>query len=97
MLTKKQLEDAAGCKTHACTSLNYECGMHKIRHYGATCTWQVAKTALALADMLKRFEWMHTDNTYAVYCPMCGWEKECGHKPDCELAALLKKVRGWDG
>jgi enterochelin esterase-like enzyme len=42
--------------------------------------------------MLERLEWSLQLNEHAgmVVCPSCGGTKETGHKPDCELAALLK-------
>ena len=85
MLTKKRLLDAVKCDA---TCQN--CSLIRVGEYKSDCIPEIAQTALAYRDMLERLEWVHTDNTYAVYCPICGWEKSCGHKPDCELAALLK-------
>jgi hypothetical protein len=49
------------------------------------------ETALALADMLKRLEWVkcpgHED---ILFCPHCGALQMYGHAKGCELAALLK-------
>lgn len=53
----------------------------------------------AQADMLKRLEWF-TVGVNATWdkpikmCPICRELKEKGHKPDCELAALLKESEG---
>jgi hypothetical protein len=48
---------------------------------------ETALTAIIFRDMLKRLEWVKSDNG-TLYGPVC----ECSiHKPDCELAALLKE------
>ena len=91
MLTKRQLEDAAECMSHDCES----CGVREFA--GGCCQIATAQTAIAYREMLERLEWVHTDNTYAVYCPICGWEKSCGHKPDCKLASLLKESEVEEG
>lgn len=87
LLAKRQLENFANakCSETVCASCNLydDC----IDGYIDV----IAQTALVYREMLERLEWVHTDNTYAVYCPICGWEKSCGHKPDCKLAALLKE------
>jgi hypothetical protein len=52
------------------------------------CIEEIAKAAIALADMLKRLEYNGDGGT----CPMCGYI--IGHTSDCELAALLKGLEG---
>jgi len=55
---------------------------------------EAAKTALAYREMLERLEWIMTRDTCAgewvEWCPECENRKTDGHKPNCELAALLK-------
>jgi hypothetical protein len=81
MLNRKQLEDAAECKGKC-----FQCH----RKY---CQEQIAQTALKLADMLKRLEWLVC--SYGIpgqdeHCPICREYKGDGHTKGCELAALLK-------
>ena len=90
MLTRKQLIDMAKCSCEGC-EVKFEKG---IPH----CIGKVAKTALALADTLKRLEWVEVGEREekqemipAILCPSCVNWKEDGHKADCELAALLKE------
>jgi hypothetical protein len=84
MPTKKQLKDAIKCEQKA---MCHTCAMANGQGT-ADCTMRTAQTALALADMLKRLEW----NGSYYRCPMCGRGDK--HKPDCELAALLKGLEG---
>lgn len=56
-----------------------------------------AKTALALADMVRRLEWSlkrklrKTSPECEYYCPICENNKRIGHVSDCELATLLQE------
>jgi hypothetical protein len=88
MLSRKQLEDAARCNefTLSCS----KCSNMEAQSM-VSCTEESAKTALALADMCKRKEWVkcpgHED---ILFCPHCGKMQIYGHTEDCELSALLK-------
>jgi hypothetical protein len=51
--------------------------------------------------MLKRLEWCQmtlddgvTFHETVHYCPKCGYAKTEGHKPTCELAALIARAEG---
>jgi hypothetical protein len=83
MLIKKQLEDAASCSAQDCR----KCSVKKYTGVCGSghCTEEAAQTALAYREMLERLEWVDND-----YCPVCWQYKSKGHKPDCELAVLLK-------
>ena len=84
MLTRIQLEDAAKC------CLDFDCCKcinTRLCNRPGGATQEAAQTALALADMVERLEWIDGE-----WCPICDGRFE--HKPDCELAALLEKVRG---
>ena len=90
MLSRKQLEDAAKCDDEGemmCTDCSCDGGSE----HACNTTVKAAETALALADMLKRLEWVkcpgHED---ILFCPHCGALQMYGHTKDCELAALLK-------
>ena len=102
MLTKKQLEDAAECLARFHEKTCGQCSCNKFRYgyvgsYG--CTENAAQTALAYrelaekrGDMLKRLEWSGQKGNYiADECPVCRNARYQGHKPDCEIAALLKE------
>jgi hypothetical protein len=56
-----------------------------------------AKTALAYRAMLERLEWSIKGNYVADECLICGNARYQGHKPDCELAALLKESEVEEG
>jgi hypothetical protein len=86
MLTKRQLEDAAECMSHDCES----CGVREFA--GGCCQIASAQTALAYREMLERLEW---ECNYT--CKICNGNKHTGHKPDCELAALLKESEVEEG
>lgn len=90
MLTKKQLKDASRC----CGGLCELCSCNKMRTTYHDCIRGAAKTALAYREMLERLEWIMTRDTCAgewvEWCPECENRKTDGHKPNCELAALLK-------
>lgn len=54
-----------------------------------------------LLKMLKRHEYVHQEDWGIDWCPECGGVKpgsgtdmQEGHKPDCELAALIAKAEG---
>jgi hypothetical protein len=52
-----------------------------------------------LLAMLERLEWSgryhHDMGPWGATCPRCsGLKDRAGHAKDCELAALLQKVRG---
>jgi hypothetical protein len=81
MLTYKQLQDATKCEQKA---MCHTCAMANGQGT-ADCTMRTAQTALAYREMLERLEW----NGSYYRCPMCGRGDK--HKPDCELAALLKE------
>lgn len=93
MLTRKQIEDTAGCRTNKTMCLN--CSLRA----GAICTvstTDLAKTALLYRDMLKRLEFSATlvydaqrDFIADKCCPICSGQ--CEHEPGCELATLLKE------
>jgi hypothetical protein len=98
MLTKKQLEDAATCNTDKlCSQCSIpDCNIFKDK---LDCISGIAQTALAYRKMLERLEWVEVGEREverkmvpAILCPSCDSWKEEGHKPDCELAALLKEV-----
>lgn len=88
MLTRKQLEDASECR-----KINY-CGKCLVQtgSDSQTCVEQAAQTALVLADMLKRLEWVPSGGV--KQCPCCGVYDWQAHKPDCELAELLRRLEG---
>ena len=86
MLTRRQLEDLSKCGYIHCAN----CSCAPICE-GAEM--KSARTALALADMLKRLEWCN-DGAEFGKCHVCGVFDVEGHKPDCELAALLKGLEG---
>jgi hypothetical protein len=63
--------------------------------------FEAAQTALAYRSMLERLEWVEVGEREgknemipAILCPSCDNWKEEGHKPDCELAALLRRGEG---
>ena len=94
MLTKKQLEDAAKCPQNG---LCMKCEMDWVRTlyngYFQGCISEVAQTALAYREMLKKIQFSTTqvyDNDHiAEYCcPICGGQGY--HEVDCELAKLLE-------
>jgi hypothetical protein len=92
MLTEKQLQALVGCgEKEDCTGET--CPMFETcdNDYTNKVAAEAAKTALELADMLKQLEWVY--NGGAQECPWCQNSKGAGHSDDCELAALLKKVR----
>jgi hypothetical protein len=100
MLTKKQLLDAVKCDA---TCQN--CSLIRVGEYKSDCIPEIAKTALAYrelaekrGDMLKRLEWSGQKGNYiADECPVCRNARYQGHKPDCEIAALLKGSEGEEG
>jgi hypothetical protein len=100
MLTKKQLKDAARC----CGGLCELCS-NKTRMAYQDCIREAAKTALTYrelaekrGDMLKRLEWSGQKGNYiADECPVCRNARYQGHKPDCEIAALLKESEVEEG
>ena len=99
MLTKKQLEDAAECNNSMiCSKCSIpDCNIFKDK---LDCISGLAKTALAYRDMLERLEWRSFagEHGFVDNCPICGGNKPDGifggHRPDCELAALLKESEG---
>lgn len=82
MLTEKQLQDLAK---------NY--GMEVT--VGDITAVAAARAALAYREMLERLEWVYDQQRNRMVCPICGaikaWQP---HIKNCELAALLGKVRG---
>jgi hypothetical protein len=98
ILSKKQLEDAAKCCKNEMDTENGGCLCRLQEVCGgvpAICAEKVAQTALAYRAMLERLEWVRGSQrvTGALYkfCPICGEAESHGHKPHCELAALLKE------
>lgn len=95
MITKRQLEDAARCREISCLDCSAFdiCPEHSIERID-----QFAQTALAYREILEQLEWVkcpgHED---ILYCSCCGGLQIYGHKPDCELAALLKESEGEEG
>ena len=93
MLTEKQLQDCENCGNDCINCDMCSMKFEKKRmsselcntEADSGCMLEVAQTALAYRDMLKRLEWKGS----ASRCVMCN---EYVHSPDCELAALL-----WDG
>jgi hypothetical protein len=91
MLTKKQLEIAETIQTEILWADEHGHCSFTVR--------DVAKTALAYRDMLKRLEWVlepkteypQTEWESKWFCVVCGGTKYSAHKPDCALAALLKE------
>jgi len=86
MLSEKQLRDAAKCSELKCHTCKANLGK-------GDCSVPIAQTALALADMLKRLEWILARDKYGEHitrCPDCGEEREEGHAVGCELAKILK-------
>jgi hypothetical protein len=83
MLTKRQLEDAAKCKsTEACITCrawNVVTHTHYIEYDGMSdCIEKLAQTALAYRElaekrrlMLKRLEWKGYDIIVEACCPIC--------------------------
>jgi hypothetical protein len=89
MLTMKRLEELSECKVEGPCSIGMIDGCVK-----RSCIKHIAKTALAYRNMLKRLEWSmwsRPGEELMNYCPMCDNSYRQGHKPDCELAALLKE------
>jgi hypothetical protein len=88
LLAKRQLENFANakCSETVCASCNLydDC----IDGYIDV----IAQTALVYREMLKRLEW---ECNYT--CKICNGNKHTGHKPDCELAALLKESEVEEG
>jgi hypothetical protein len=97
MLSRKQLENAAKCKTKTdCDNCIYD---KDTRINMNDCVEQSSKTALTAIDMLKRLEWVTVGDKEgkeemipAILCLSCDNWKEEGHRPECELAKLLKEV-----
>jgi hypothetical protein len=95
MLTKKQLEAISKCAYTIC----YKCDIQKDCPRMPEAASLAAQTALAYrelaekrGDMLKRLEWSGQKGNYiADECPVCRNARYQGHKPDCEIAALLKE------
>lgn len=46
-----------------------------------------------ILEVLKEIEWIGTINV-ELYCPCCGEGKVNGHKLDCKLEALIKRLEG---
>jgi len=93
MLTRKQLEDAARCNEFT------SCRECKVFIEGDTmapesCGIRAAQTALAYRAMLERHMWHKRSSDGEYFCVECRNNKKNGHKPDCELAAMLRKARG---
>jgi len=92
MLTKKQLEDAVECGTDKpCSKCN--CRDIRKRNPVCKCVSEVAQTALAYREMLKKIQFSATqvyDNDHIAEdcCPICGGQGY--HEVDCELAKLLE-------
>ena len=84
-LNRKELEALAACpERRTC----YQCLLEEDCKRCNTRVWSnTAKTALALADMVERLEWIDGE-----WCLICDGRFE--HKPDCELAALLRGLEG---
>jgi formate dehydrogenase maturation protein FdhE len=85
MLSKKRIEAAMECEDIS-YFYNSKIGQDETLKFINL----LAQTALAHMTMLKKLEWISSDNgTRHKFCPICGgWNGE--HKPGCELAALLK-------
>lgn len=47
------------------------------------------KRLVALKALLREVEWVHDEGVNDHYCPICEYDKDCGHAPDCRLAAAL--------
>ena len=96
MLTKKQLQALVDCgEKEDCAGET--CPMFDIcdNDYTNKVAAEAAKTAIALADMVERLEFAdHSDVGGWKCCHICGVGiGDRNHASDCELAALLKKVR----
>lgn len=83
MLTRKQLEDLKDC------DIDKDCEGCSCFGVCMAADNEAAQTALALADMLKRLEWV-PDEIGGHSCLICGGTKAGGHMEGCELAALLR-------
>ena len=88
MLNKKMLEDAGKNNCSACNDckmIDFE-GME-------SCIKRLSQTALAYRAMLERLEWGGVADwgMEEAGCPWCHEQEKYGHKPDCELAALLRE------
>jgi hypothetical protein len=102
MLSRRQLEDAARCKSNeACMT----CRAWNIEYDGMSdCIEKLAQTALAYRElaekrrlMLKRLGWKGYDIIVEACCPICHNREEEGHEEGCELAALLKESEVEEG
>jgi hypothetical protein len=95
MMSKKQLQDITSCRY--CTTSKRECSTYK-NSVMCDCPQikEVAKTALAYREMLERLEWVYDQQRNRMACPICSAIKDWQptHVKNCELAALLGKVRG---
>jgi hypothetical protein len=101
MLSRKQLEDAAKCEKKI-GKVDFETQEEMCQkcscsdgHGGCVATFGAAQTALTLANMCKRLEWVkcpgHED---ILFCPLCGAMQKYGHAEDCELSKLRKRLEG---
>lgn len=54
------------------------------------CVGIFARKVEKLKNILKQLEWI----VKGTNCPMCGYGKGYGHKPDCKFAELLKDGEG---
>lgn len=59
--------------------------------------FEVLEQHAAMLAMLERLEYVNKlqpyIHEYEDECPVCEYSRDIGHRDDCELAALLKKVR----
>ncbi len=65
-----------------------------------TMSQEVADKIVAIPDLLSALEAVEWNEersatgTFEMFCPCCGWKKEEGHDPHCQLNQALKKARG---
>lgn len=90
MLTEKQLQALVDCEEKE-DCAGETCPMFETcdNDYTNKVAAEAAETALAYRAMLERLE---RECNYT--CKMCNGNKHTGHKPDCELAAMLKESEG---
>lgn len=96
MMTRKMLEDAAKCVIRGFCEDEPQCSLCDTVDDSADCVSLTAQTALKLADMLKRLEWIQTreGSDYCIplwNCPYCENEQGEGHTSDCALAETARK------
>lgn len=89
MKVNEAIESIKSCPVISCGACkNVEDGICGYCDIGEAID-SLKQTALAYREMLERLEW---ECNYT--CKMCNGNKHTGHKPDCELAAMLKESEG---